>query len=322
MQKLIIAILIFFSFNFVSLAQTDTGEAYNIKLNKVSRNVYMLQGKGGNIGLNMGPDGIFMIDDQFEEGIPDILKKIRKLNKKPIKYLVNTHHHPDHIGGNLLMVNEGATIFAHENARTRIENSRKNSTKKIDTKVLPVITIKEDLTFYFNGEKIMVFHVHNAHTDGDLMVYFTNSNVLHTGDAFVNGVYPFIDHESGGSLEGYYNALEKVLSLCDEHTKIIPGHGNLATIQDVKNSLNMMTFIWKRVNHFYTNKKTVEEIIALNDFTLDYDEQGYGNGFITTEKFIRSVYKDIEIENGPIDNRSMEERLQDKLKEQKAKNKG
>lgn len=323
MQKIILVVFVFFSFIINSNAQTDTGGAYNIKLSKVSRNVYMLQGKGGNMGLSLGHDGIFMIDDQFEEGIPDILEKIRKINKKPIKYIVNTHHHPDHIGGNVLMANEGATIFSHENARKRIEDLRKNSTKKLDTKILPVITITEDLTFNFNGEKIMVFHVHNAHTDGDVMVYFTNSNVIHTGDAFVNGLYPFIDHESGGSLEGYYNALEKILMVSDEHTKIIPGHGELATIQDVKKSLDMITVIWKRVSHYHTNKKTVEEVIALNDFTQNFDEQGYGDGFITTEKFIRSIYKDIEIENGPIDNRTMEERLQDKLEEQqKAKNKG
>ncbi|MFK5983003.1 MAG: MBL fold metallo-hydrolase [Flavobacteriaceae bacterium] len=322
MQKIILAVFVFFSFNFVSTAQTDTGDAYNIKLNKVSRNVYMLQGKGGNMGLSLGHDGIFMIDDQFEEGIPDILKKIRKLNKKPIKYLVNTHHHPDHIGGNILMANEGVTIFSHENARKRIDDFRKNSSDKIDSKILPIITITEDLTFYFNGEKIMIFHVHNAHTDGDIMVYFTNSNVIHTGDAFVNGLYPFIDHESGGSLEGYYSALEKILMISDEYTKIIPGHGELATTQDVKKSLDMITLIWKRVNHHFINKKTVEEIIELNDFTLDFDEQGFGNGFITTEKFIRIVYKDLEIENGPIDNRTMEKRLQDKVKEQKAKKQG
>ena len=321
MRKIILVITILFSFNFSMIAQTDNGETYPVSITNVNRDVYMLVGKGGNMGLSMGVDGIFMIDDQFEVGIPAILKKIRKLNKKPIKYLVNTHHHPDHVGGNVLMSKEGTTIFSHENTRKRLEGLRKNETKKVSNTILPVITISEDLTFYFNGEKILVFHVHNAHTDGDVMVYFTKSNVLHTGDAFVNGLYPYIDHESGGSLEGYYNALQKIEMVANEDTKIIPGHGKLATLQDVVNSEKMISTIWKKVTHYYTNKKTVEEIIALNDFTSEFDEIGYGDGFIKTDKFIRSVYKDIEIENGPIDNRTMEQRLQDQLKEQKTKNK-
>ena len=318
MQTKLLVIILFFSFHFYAQEETDTGEAYNISLTNVNKNVYMLKGKGGNMGLSIGDDGVFMIDDQFAEGIPFILKKIRKISKKPVKYVVNTHHHPDHVGGNVLMTKEGATIVSHENARKHLEGVRGNESKKVDKNILPTIAITEDLTFYFNGEKIMIFHVHNAHTDGDVMVYFTKSNVLHTGDAFVNGVYPFIDHKSGGSLQGYYEGLNKISMMVNEDTKIIPGHGDLATPQDVKNSLNMLTVIWKRVSHLYTNKKSVEEVIALNDFTNEFDEKGYGSGFISTEKFIRAVYKDLEIENGPIDNRTMEQRLQDQLKEQKA----
>jgi len=317
MRKIILVIIILFSFHFKSISQTDTGEAYNISINKVHGNVYMLEGKGGNIGLSMGNDGVFMIDDQFEEGIPFILKKIKKINKKPIKYLVNTHHHPDHVGGNVLLAKEGVTIFSHENARKHLQDVRKNESKKVAGNILPIITISKDLTFYFNGEKIMVFHVHNAHTDGDVMVYFTKSNVLHTGDAFVNGLYPYIDLESGGSMEGYYNGLKKILMVINEDTKIIPGHGKLASKQDVQNSINMITAIWKRVGNYYTNKKTIEEILNLNDFTTPYDESGYGDGFINAEKFIRAIYDDFLKEKGPVDNRTMEQRLQDQLKEQK-----
>lgn len=281
----------------VSLAfsQTDTGKAYQTKFSEVKGNIYMIEGKGGNIGMIYGNDGILLIDDQFEEGVENLLKDIKGISKKPIKYLVNTHHHSDHTGGNALIAKEGAIIFSHNNVRDRIEEEIKSSgDKKIDTDILPVITVSDKMTFHFNGENILVFHVHNAHTDGDMMVYFSKSNVLHTGDILFNGKYPFIDLDSGGSLTGVMDALDQILMIADENTKIIPGHGKLATLNDVRYTKSMLTHLMKRVTHFVVNLKTEEEIVAMKEITQKYDDKGYGDGFISTEKMIRTIYKEVE----------------------------
>jgi glyoxylase-like metal-dependent hydrolase (beta-lactamase superfamily II) len=279
---------------FYAYSQTDTGKAYHTKLLQVEGNIYMIEGKGGNIGMIYGNDGILLIDDQFEEGVPDLLKDIKGVSKKPIKYLVNTHHHGDHTGGNALIAKEGAIIFSHDNVRDRIvEKIRLSNDVKIDTDNLPVITVSDNMTFHFNGEKILVFHAHNAHTDGDMMVYFTNSNVLHTGDILFNGKYPYIDLESGGSLDGVLDALDQILMIADEDTKIIPGHGKLATLDDVKFTKSMLGYLMKRVTHFIINFKSEEEIVAMKEITKKYDDKGYGDGFISTEKMIRTIYKEV-----------------------------
>ena len=284
---------------FFAFSQTDTGKAYNTKFTKVEGNIYMIEGKGGNIGMIYGKDGILLIDDQFEEGVPDLLKDIKNLSKKPIKYLVNTHHHGDHTGGNALIAKEGTIIFSHDNVRDRIDETiRSSNDKKTDYDILPVITVSENMTFHFNGENILVFHVHEAHTDGDMMVYFFNSNVLHTGDILFNGKYPFIDLDSGGSLEGVLIALDKILMIADENTKIIPGHGNLATLNDVKYTKSMLVYLMKRVKHFVVNLKSEEEIVAMKEITQKYDEKGYGDGFISTEKMIRTIYKEVVSKRG------------------------
>jgi len=282
---------------------------------KVKNDIYIVQGKGGNIGLSFGNDGVFIIDDQFAEGVPELLKNIKKISKKPIKYLVNTHHHADHTGGNAQLTNEGATIFSHENTRKRLNELRKSSNSKVSAEVLPVITFSEDINFYFNNEEIMVFHVHNAHTDGDAIVYFTSSNVIHTGDTFFNGKYPFIDLESGGSVKGALEALDKILMISDEKTKIIPGHGAVATVTDVKLAKILINYLRNRIQLLYIDGKTVEQVLAMKELTEKYDAQGYGDGYIDTEKMIRTIYKDVEKERSSVDTRSMEERLEEQQKE-------
>ena len=320
LRNLITIIICFVGFSIS--AQTETRQKSNTKPLKVKNNIYIIQSKGGNIGLSSGNDGVFMIDDQFENAIPGIITEIKKLNDKPIKYLVNTHHHGDHTGGNILIAKNGTIIFSHENVRKRLGDYIRNSSVKIDADILPIITFSEDLTFHFNGEKIMVFHVHNAHTDGDVIVYFTKSNVIHTGDIFFNGKYPFIDLNSGGSLQGSIDAIDKILMLADDKTIIIPGHGNLASINDLRTTRSMLTFLWKRIRHHIVNKKTEDEVVNMKELTEEYDAKGFGDGFISTDKFIRTIYKDVIKDLGPIDNRTMEERLNDKLKDAENKNKG
>lgn len=291
-SKLFIAAVILFSFS-TAISQTDTGQKINTKLIKVNNKIYMLQGKGGNIGLSFGSDGVFMIDDQFADHIELIQQEIKSVSDKPVEFLVNTHFHNDHTGANAVMAETGTVIFSHDNVRVRLLEMIESEKKKVPQEILPMVTFSEDMTFYYNGEKILIFHVHNAHTDGDALVYFTNSNVLHTGDVFFNGKYPYIDIENGGSLKGYISALENVMKIINEDTKIIPGHGDIGTYKDVEYSQNMLSMVYKRVAGNYLNKKTEEEIVKMTDITKEYDQKGYGTGFIKTEDFLRMVYKEV-----------------------------
>lgn len=300
LPKLIFSATLFFSVLTV-YSQTDTGKKVNTKLIQVNNKIYMLQGEGGNIGLSIGNDGIFMIDDQYADGFEQIQQDIKTISKKPIEFLVNTHFHGDHTGGNAALAQTGTVIFSQENVRTRLMAMIAEEKKKIPQEMLPMVTFSEDLTFHYNGEKIYIFHVPNAHTDGDAMVYFTDSNVLHTGDIFFNGKYPFIDTENGGSLKGYIQGIEKALLMIKEDTKIIPGHGNVGTYKDLQTAANMLSTVYKRVRGQYTNKISEDAVAKMIDLTKEFDSKGYGTGFISTESFLRMIYKEIAQERSGIE---------------------
>ena len=275
-------------------SQSGIKESYDVKTSEVTKGIYMLEGQGGNIGLSIGDDGIFMIDDQFARGTEEILKSIKKLSAQPITFLLNTHHHGDHTGGNVNLAEKGAIIVSHENVRGRLAAMEKEDPKNYSKKnTLPIITFSEDIKFHYNGDEIFVFHVHDAHTDGDALVYFTNSNVLHTGDTFFNGGYPYIDVNSGGTLDGYINALKKITMVANQDTKIIPGHGKLATIDDVKKLLNILVTLKERISSEIKKGKTKEEIIGNTEITSNFDEQGFGDGFINSEKIRTVIYNEI-----------------------------
>jgi len=308
------AFLFVFAFFFVSLsisAQTDDGKTSDSKIIEVRKGIYLYQNKGGNIGLSIGHDGVFMIDNQFADISEDILKDIKRLTKKEIKFVVNTHHHGDHTGGNVNMAKEGVTIFAHENVRLRLKDyMEKSAGMKIDQKILPVITFKENLTFHFNGEQINVFHISKAHTDGDVVVYFTNSNVIHTGDAYVKGMYPFIDRSNGGTVEGYMEGLGIILEMIEEDTVIIPGHGDVANLNDIKELGNLMGLVWKRVAYQFLSGKSEAQIVAMRDITSKWDEKGYGDGFISRERFLRTIYKEVAIVYDQSDNMDAKKKIE------------
>lgn len=301
-------------------AQTDDGRASDSKLIEVSKGIYIYQNKGGNIGLSIGNDGVFMIDNQFAEVSEDLLKSIRRVSKKPLRFVVNTHHHGDHTGGNMNMVEEGATIFSHDNVRKRLmERLQNTSDKSIDSRILPVVTIKEDLTFHFNGEEIVVFHIHKAHTDGDVMVYFPQSDVIHTGDAYIKGAYPFIDHASGGSYEGYMEGLEALLMMIEKDTKIIPGHGDVAGYNDVRELGSMMNYVWKAVVFQHLQGKSEAQILLMRDITKKWDDLGYGKGFISREKFLKAVYKEVAVKYDQSDYKETRDKIERLKKERESK---
>jgi glyoxylase-like metal-dependent hydrolase (beta-lactamase superfamily II) len=193
-------------------------------------------------------------------------------------------------------------------------------TKKISQDALPMVTFDKDLTFHFNNEKIYIFHVPNAHADGDAMVYFTKNNVLQTGDIFFNGKYPFIDLAHGGSVKGCIQGLEKALKTINEDTRIIPVRGDVATYLDVRNTIIMLRNIYKRVTVEYMKKKSEDEVAKMTDLTSNYDTEGYGDGFISTESFLRTIYKQVGIDRKPEEERvKKNEEARKKIEEIKRK---
>ena len=284
--KFIITILCSFTV-LLSCAQIESDH----ELIHVNKDIYMIQGPGGNIGVFVGNDGVFMIDDQFEKGINDVIGLIKTISDQPIKIAVNTHHHGDHTGGNSTIAKGGTTIYSHKNVRKRLKEGKNGS----DQNSLPVVTFSDEINFHFNKEEIITFHVHDAHTDGDAIVYFTESNVIHAGDTFFNGKYPYIDLKNGGSVQGAMDALSKVIMLSDEETKIIPGHGPLATVKDAQACLDMLQLLTSKVKALINRGLSEDEIATNKDITFDFDQKDYGKDwFISNEKMLKTIYRSLQ----------------------------
>lgn len=264
-------------------------EDVQIEIIPVNGNVSMLTGAGGNIGVLTGDDGIIMIDDQFAPLTEKILNKLKTLSEEPVKYLVNTHHHGDHTGGNENFQKDGVLIFAQTNVRKRLLN---DSTV---TGGFPVVTFDENIQLHLNGNDVMVVHVHNAHTDGDALIFFPQSNVLHTGDTFFNGQFPYIDLESGGSVDGDIKAAQTGLSFINEQTKIIPGHGSMANYSDYKEYLNMLKEIRENVMEAIQAGKTKEEIVSDESLTSEfYRDEDVKDSFINGPKIRETFYESLK----------------------------
>lgn len=271
-------------------------ENVEIKSHQLSENIYMLTGAGGNIVVLKGEDGVFMIDGQFAPLSEKIKVEVERIAESDIKFLINTHWHGDHTGGNENFAQMGATIIAHENVRERLSTDQimKAFSRTVPASpkaAWPVITFSEDLELYLNEENIMIFHVHNAHTDGDAVVYFPNSNIIHTGDSYFSGRYPFIDLGSGGSVEGVIKAVNQILFLVDDDTKIIPGHGKLSNKKELTAYRDMLMTLRGRMKQAIKAGMTFEEIKAAN-LSKEYDES-WGGGFINPEKMINTLYTDL-----------------------------
>ena len=291
-RQVTLAVIVSYALTLTAFAQ---GRFDNVQIEtvKVSDNVYMLVGSGGNIGLSIGEDGAFMIDDQFAPLTEKILAAVRKLTDQPVRFLVNTHWHGDHVGGNENMGEAGAIIVAHENVRERMstENFMEafNRTVPASPKAaLPVVTFTDAMTFHWNGDDIHVLHVDPAHTDGDSIIHFRNANVLHTGDTFFNGMYPFIDVSSGGSIDGMIAAADTALKLCNDKTRIIPGHGELADADDLRAYRAMLQAVRDRVRPLVDAGKTREEVIAAKP-SASFDAD-WGGGFMKPDVWVGIVY--------------------------------
>ena len=258
--------------------------------------IHMLVGSGGNIGVSSGPDGVFVIDDQYAPLTYKIVVAIRRFSTEPIRFVVNTHWHGDHVGGNENMGELGALIVAHDNVRGRM--SVKQVMEALGRTVpaspkgaLPVVTFSETTTFHLNGDELYVFHVPHAHTDGDAIIHFRRGNVVHMGDTFFNGAYPFIDLGSGGSIDGMIHAADAVLARIDGETKIIPGHGALGTRADLKAYRDVLAIARDRVTDAIAQGMTLEQVKAAK-LMAEYDE-AWGQAFINPNQFVEFVYRSL-----------------------------
>jgi cyclase len=270
-----------------AVAQPDYSRV-EIKATKITDTAYMLTGAGGNIGLSVGEDAVFVIDDQFAPLTPKITAAIAQVTPKPVRFVLNTHWHYDHTGGNENLGKAGAVIVAHHNVRKRMSTDQVidfiNLKSKPEPKdALPVLTFSSDMSFHINGEEVRAIHMPAAHTDGDAVVHFTKSDVVHMGDIYFNGFYPFIDAESGGSADGVVAACDRVLAIATEKTRIIPGHGPLSNAAELKGFRDMVATISGRVKALVAQGKSLDDIKAAK-VSADYDEK-WGKGFIKPERF-------------------------------------
>jgi len=271
----------------------------NFATTEVAPGIYMLMGvggfTGGNIGLSIGDDGVVMIDDSMPPLLDKMKAAIKKVTKKPVDFLINTHVHGDHTGNNKSIGEDGTRIVAHENLRINMLTKglkTKEGNKPMPKAALPVITFSHAMSFHLNGEDARIFHVENAHTDGDAVIHYQNANVIHTGDTFFNGLFPYIDLDNGGSVDGYISAQQKFISLSNDKTKIIPGHGPLADKKQLQTAVDMLIDVKKLVNAEIKKGKSEDEVVKENPLKKYHEKWNWG--FITTEKMTRQVYKSLK----------------------------
>jgi cyclase len=268
----------------------------SITTEKAADGVYMLAGRGGNIGVSVGPDGVFLIDDQYAPLTDKIKAALVVLSDKPVRFLLNTHWHGDHTGGNENLGKAGTLIVAHDNVRRRmsVEQFIEAFGQKVPPsaiEALPVVTFSETVTFHLNGDEIHAFHVPPAHTDGDAIIQFRKANVVHMGDCYFNGLYPFIDVSSGGSIEGVIGAADRVLAMIDAKTKVIPGHGPMSDREGLTRFRAMLVGVRDAIKPLVAAGKTLEQVKAAQP-TKAFDEI-WGKGFLKPEAFVEIVYKDL-----------------------------
>ncbi len=262
-----------------------------MKSTHVAGNVYMLEGAGGNIGVSVGEDGILIVDDQFAPLADKIRTALKELGDGKLKFILNTHWHGDHTGGNPEFGPE-APIIAHTNVRKRLMQEHKRGDRVIPPmkkEGLPVITFDHSLSVHFNEEEIKAIHSPHAHTDGDLIIYFTKSNVVHMGDIYFSGRFPFIDRASGGTVQGVIDAVEQVLRTIPEDARIIPGHGPLSTKKDLENYRTMLRETWDFVKKQKSQGKTLE---AVQQMGLPEKWSSWNWRFINTERWIEILWEE------------------------------
>ena len=273
------------------------GDNVTINTTKLSNNTYMLKGSGGNIIVSVGQDGVFMVDDQFAPLTEKIKEAISNITDQPVKFVINTHWHSDHTGGNENFGELGAIIISHDNVRERLSTEQfsaffNRTVAPLPEKGLPIITFSDNMTIFQNGDEIRIIHVDNGHTDGDSIVYFTKNNVIHVGDDFNDKTYPLIDISSGGSIDGLISSLQTISSLIDDDTKVVSGHSDISNKTKVNALITMLKDVRQNVSQLIKNGDSLEEIIASQP-TSKYDEIYYDHSRLKPGDFVTMVYQSL-----------------------------
>lgn len=267
----------------IQIVPTDLGQG-----------LYMLEGRGGNLGVSIGPDGVFLIDDQYAPLTPKIRAAIALLSDQPIRFVLNTHWHGDHTGGNENLGKAGALIVAHDKVRERMSVDSFMEAFGAEVKAspgaaLPVVTFSDTVTFHMNGHTLHAFHVPPAHTDGDSVVHFREADVIHAGDLVFMSGYPVIDFGSGGHIDGVIAAVDRIMALADADTRIIPGHGKLTDRAGLTEYRTLLVTVRDRVARLIKQGRTEEQIVAAKP-TADFDAK-WGNGFYKPDNWVALVHK-------------------------------
>lgn len=275
-------------------AQQDFSNV-EIKAHKVGGSIYMLEGRGGNIGVSAGSDGVLIVDDQFAPLADKIRTALRELGNDKPRFILNTHWHGDHTGGNPAFGRDGV-IVAHDNVRKRLAEKQELFGKPVEPlpkEGLPVVTFADSVTIHFNDDDVRVLHFPHGHTDGDSIVFFPKSNVVHMGDHMFAGMFPFVDLDHGGSVQGMADNIAKVIPMIPSGAKIIPGHGPVSTVDDLKTFQRMLVESVQHVKSAMAAGKSLEQIKAGG---VPEQWKSWGNGFIKTEAWLETVYKSVSAE--------------------------
>jgi cyclase len=289
-------LVIFGIFLFLSLSNFDTIYASHLEINstKLINNMYNIHGSGGNVILFTGNDGAIIVDDQYAPVTKKLKSLIANLTDKPIKFVINTHWHPDHVGGNEKLGETGAIIISHDNVRKRLNTVQflefiNQTIPPLSKNGLPIITFSENITFHQNNDEIQIFHLNEGHTDGDSAVFFVKNNVIHVGDDFSDRSYPFMDLSSGGSVDGLISSLQTILLKINKDTIVVGGHSGVSNQTKVREYLNMLIDVRNVISNMIKDGKTLNEIIQSKP-TSRYDNIYHDYSFIKPKDFVTNVY--------------------------------
>jgi cyclase len=273
-----------------------------VKIIKLTDNIHVLMGVGGNIAVSSGADGVFIVDDDMPPIAAKIEAAVRSIQDEPVRMVFNTHWHFDHTGGNKHFGEQGALIVAHDNVRERMSTTQFSALFNTESKpspdvALPIVTFDQSITFHLNGGTIRALHVPAGHTDGDAVLFFEEANIVHMGDLFFNRMYPVIDISAGGSARGMIAAIDAVIPMLNEDTVLIPGHGPVGDVEDLKAFRKMLAVVTNRIQLLVDDGKTVEEVLALNP-SINFDDPWAWN-FMPPERFVKLIYDSVAADSAP-----------------------